>query len=117
MAVYTDLTDEEREAVLAEFGLPAPQAFKGIAEGVENTNFFVEAGGQRLILTIFERRVAGAELPFFMGVMEHLARGGFPAPRPLHARNGGQLAQVRGKPCAFVTFLSGVSPKRPSVAH
>jgi len=117
MAVYTDLTDEEREAVLAEFGLARPQAFKGIAEGIENSNFFLEAAGQRFILTIFERRVAEADLPFFMGMMEHLARKGFPAPRPLRTKSGGHLAQVRGKPCAIVTFLNGVSPKRPTAAH
>ena len=117
MAVYTDLTDDEREAVLAEYGLGPLQAFKGIAEGVENSNFFLEAGGARYILTIFERRVAGADLPFFMAMMQHLARGNFPAPRPLPTKSGALLAQVRGKPCAMVTFLSGVSPKRPSVAQ
>ncbi len=117
MAVYTDLTDAEREAVFAAFALGPVHAFKGIAEGIENSNFLVDAAQGRFILTIFERRVAHADLPFFMGVIEHLARAGFPAPRPLPARDGGFLASVRGKPCAVVTFLDGVSPKSPSVAQ
>ena len=117
MAVYTDLTDAEREAVFAAFGLGPVQAFKGIAEGIENSNFLVHALQGRVILTIFERRVAHHDLPFFMGVMEHLARAGFPAPRPLPARDGGFLARVRNKPCAVVTFLDGVSPKLPNVAQ
>ena len=114
MAVYTHLSDAERDATLAAFGLPAPDVFKGIAEGIENSNFYVEAAGARYVLTIFERRVAHNDLPFFMGVMEHLARAGFPAPRPLPARDGGFLARVRDKPCAVVTFLDGAAPKDPS---
>ena len=117
MAVYTDLTDDEREAVLAEYGLGPLKAFKGIAEGVENSNFFLETAAGQFILTIFERRVAGADLPFFMAMMEHLAAASFPAPRPLLTRGGAFLAEVRSKPCAIVSFLSGVSPKRPNVAQ
>lgn len=117
MAVYTDLSDEDLAGVLDAFDLGAPSAFKGIAEGVSNSNFLLEVARGRFILTIFEKRTDPADLPFFMGVMEHLAAHAFPAPRPLPSKEGGFLAHVRGKPCAIVTFLSGVSPKRPSAAH
>ena len=117
MAVYTDLSDEDLAAVLAGYDLGAPLALKGIAEGVENSNFYLETEAGRFILTIFEKRVAGADLPFFMGVMERLGRAGFPAPRPMPARDDGFLTDVRGKPAAIVSFLSGVSPKRPSAAQ
>ncbi|HVY03297.1 MAG TPA: homoserine kinase [Caulobacterales bacterium] len=117
MAVYTDLTDEERDAVMAAYDLGALRAFKGIAEGVSNSNFFMETERGRFILTIFEFRFVEAELPFFMDVMARLAERGFPAPQPLPTRDGALLTRVRGKPAAIVTFLSGVSPKRPNVAQ
>jgi homoserine kinase type II len=128
MAVYTDLTDEELAGVVAAYDLGALRAFKGIAEGVSNSNFFMETERGRFILTIFEsrvaaedlpflRRVAAEDLPFFMAVMARLAERGFPAPQPLVTKGGSLLAQARGKQCAIVTFLTGVSPKRPNVAQ
>ncbi|MES1202639.1 MAG: homoserine kinase [Pseudomonadota bacterium] len=117
MAVYTDLTDEELSALLALYDLGRPLSFKGIAEGVENSNFLLETETGRFILTIYEKRVARADLPFFMGLMEHLADRGFPAPRPMHTREGAALSETRGKACAIVTFLNGLSPKKPSVAQ
>lgn len=117
MAVYTDLTDDELDALLAAYDLGAARAFKGIAEGVENSNFLLETEAGRFILTIFEKRVATADLPFFMAVMETLAQKGFPAPQPMRTRGGDLLCEVRGKACAIVTFLTGVSPKRPNAAQ
>ncbi|MES1156834.1 MAG: homoserine kinase [Alphaproteobacteria bacterium] len=117
MAVYTDLTDEERAAVVASYDLGALSAFKGIAEGVSNSNFFLETARGRFILTIFEFRFVEAELPFFMDVMARLAERGFPAPQPRPTKDGALLTRVRGKPAAIVTFLNGVSPKRPNVAQ
>ena len=117
MAVYTDLSDEDLAALLAEFELGAASAFKGIAEGVSNSNFFLETDAGRFILTIFEKRAAPEDLPFFMDVMEHLAAHDFPAPRPLPAKRSGFLTNVRGKPACLVSFLSGVSPHKPNVAQ
>lgn len=117
MAVYTDLTDEELEGLLALYDLGRPLAFKGIAEGVENSNFLLETDTGRFVLTIYEKRTKREDLPFFMAVMEHLAAHGFPAPRPMHTRGGETLAEVRGKACAIVTFLNGLSPKKPTVAQ
>jgi homoserine kinase type II len=77
VAVYTDITDAELEAFLAEFDLGAPLSCKGIAEGVENSNFLVETSAGRFILTIYERRVREADLPYFLGLMRWLARHGF----------------------------------------
>lgn len=117
MAVYTDLTDEERDAVTRAYDLGALNAFKGIAEGVSNSNFFLETARGRFILTIFEFRYVEAELPFFMDVMARLAERGFPAPQPMRTKDGALLSRVRGKPACMVTFLNGISPKRPSAAQ
>jgi homoserine kinase type II len=117
MAVYTDLTDEDLRDLLAAYDLGAPLSFKGIAEGVENSNFLLETEKGRFILTIYEKRVARGDLPFFMDVMERLADRGFPAPRPMRRRDGALLSDVRGKACALIAFLSGVSPKKPSAAQ
>jgi homoserine kinase type II len=114
LAVYTDLTDEDLAGLLAGYDIGRPLSFKGIAEGVENSNFLLETERGRFILTVYEKRVARADLPFFIGVMEHLADHAFPAPRPMHNRRGEALSEVRGKPCAIVTFLNGLSPRRTS---
>lgn len=118
MAVYTDLSDEELDGLLARYDVGRPIAFKGIAEGVENSNFLLETERGRFILTVYEKRVARADLPFFMGVMETLAEAGLPCPRPIHARDGSVIQTVREtKPCALISFLQGVSAKRPNAAQ
>lgn len=117
MAVYTDITDAELDAFLQAFDLGAPLAFKGIAEGVENSNFLLEVEAGRYILTVYERRVREADLPFFLGLMGWLAEHGFPCPTPIHDRAGEVLQRVRGKPAALVGFMPGLSTARPSAAH
>ncbi|MFZ4601887.1 MAG: homoserine kinase [Caulobacterales bacterium] len=117
MAVYTDLTDDELAALLGDYDLGPALAFKGIAEGVENSNFMLETPAGRFILTIFEKRVSPADLPFFMGVMGALADAGLPAPGPVRRRDGEVLSVARGKSCVIITFLQGVSPRRPNVAQ
>ncbi len=117
MAVYTDLSDEDLAALIAAYDLGQPLALKGIAEGVENSNFLLETQAGRFILTIFEKRTKRADLPFFMDVMERLAAKGVPAPRPMRTRKGELLSDVHGKACAIITFLTGVSPKRPNVTQ
>ncbi len=117
MAVYTDLSDEELADLLAGYDLGRALAFKGIAEGVENSNFLLETEAGHFILTIFEKRVARSDLPFFMNIMETLAARGVPAPRPMRNRDGDLFSEVRGKACTIITFLTGVSPKRPNAAQ
>jgi len=117
MAVYTDLSDQELADLVAGYDLGRALAFKGIAEGVENSNFLLETEAGRFILTIFEKRVARGDLPFFMNIMETLAARGVPAPRPMRNREGALFSEVRGKACTIITFLTGVSPKRPNAAQ
>ena len=117
MAVYTDISDAELEAFLARYDLGAPISFKGIAEGVENSNFLMETDRGRYFLTIYERRVRAEDLPFFLGFMQHLARHGFPSATPIENRDGRLLGDLRGKPAAIVSFLTGISVRRPSPAH
>src|SRR5574339_387023 len=115
MAVYTDIDDTALAALLAEYELGPALAFKGIAEGVENSNFLLETPKGRFILTVFEKRVKPEDLPFFMGMMGHLAEKGFPAPLPVPAKDGQPLRTIQGKPAVIITFLQGMSPRRPDI--
>jgi homoserine kinase type II len=103
--------------LLAQYEIGAPVRSEGIAEGVENTNYKLTTATGAYILTIFEKRVAEADLPFFIGVMERLAERGFQAPRPIAARDGGYLARAKGKPAAIVSFLDGVWPRKIELWH
>jgi homoserine kinase type II len=117
VAVYTDITDSELETFLADFDLGEPESCKGIAEGVENSNFLVETDRGRFILTIYERRVREEDLPYFLGLMQWLARRGYPCAEPMAARDGRLIRQIRGKPAALVGFMNGLSVRRPAAAH
>jgi homoserine kinase type II len=117
MAVYTDITDAEVRAFLAEFEVGAPLTFKGIAEGVENSNFFLETTAGRYILTVYERRVRPEDLPFFLDLMRWLASRGYPCATPIADREGAMLKRLRGKPAALVAFLPGLSVRTPSLDH
>ncbi|MCR5877403.1 homoserine kinase [Phenylobacterium sp. J367] len=117
MAVYTDITDEELARLLADFDLGEPLSLKGVAEGVENSNFLLETEQGRFFLTIYEKRVKADELPFFLELLRWIAGRGYPSATPIADRNGELLKTVRGKPCAIVSFLSGMSVRRPGVAH
>ena len=117
MAVYTDVGDEELAKFLAGYELGALLSCKGIAEGVENTNYLLHTGAGYFILTLYEKRVAKAELPFFLGLMEHLATRGINCPQPVKNKKGTALAELAGRPAALVTFLEGVSVRRPNVSH
>jgi homoserine kinase type II len=117
MAVYTDITDQELEAFLAGFDIGAPLVFKGIAEGVENSNFLLETDAGRYILTIYERRVKAEDLPYFLGLMAWLADHGFPSAHPIADRTGALLSAIRGKPAAIASFMPGLAVRRPTAAH
>ena len=115
MAVYTDIDDAALSALLTEYDLGPPLAFKGIAEGVQNSNFLLETPKGRFILTVFEKQVKREDLPFFMGMMGHLASKGFPAPLPVPAKDANPLRTIQGKPAVICTFLQGMSPRRPDI--
>jgi len=117
MAVYTEVTDAELEGFLGGYALGRPLSFKGVAEGVENSNYVLETETGRYILTLYERRVKAADLPYFLGLMEHLVDAGFPCARPVADRGGRALGELAGRPAAIVAFLTGLSVKRPGVGH
>jgi homoserine kinase type II len=117
MAVYTDVTDEELQQFLDGYDLGALLSYKGIAEGVENSNFLLHTAAGSFILTLYEKRVAAGDLPFFLNLMEHLAARGLTCPQPVRSRGGGTLGRLANRPAAIVTFLDGVWIRRPNAAH
>src|SRR6185295_17330993 len=108
MAVYTEVTDEALAAFLTDYDIGTMVAFRGIAEGVENSNFSLRTTAGDYILTLYEKRVDPAELPWFLGLMEHLATRGIVCPLPVHGCDGAALRQLSGRHAAITTFLPGV---------
>jgi len=117
MAVYTEVSFEDLEAFLADYALGAPQSFKGIAEGVENSNYYLQTEHGSFILTLYEKRVHAGDLPFFLGLLEHLAAHGISCPVPVRSSKGAQSALLNNRPAALLTFLNGLSLRRPEAAH
>jgi homoserine kinase type II len=117
MAVYTDVGDEDLQKFLAGYKIGALLAYKGIAEGVENSNFLLHTSDGFFILTLYEKRVAEGDLPFFLGLTEHLAARGITCPQPVRARNGEALGRLVNRPAAIFTFLDGMWIRRPQVVH
>ncbi|MGB2387331.1 MAG: homoserine kinase [Henriciella sp.] len=114
MAVYTRVSDAALADFLAAYDLGNALGFKGIAEGVENSNYFLETDTGRYILTLFEKRVSASDLPYFIALKQHLAAKGFPCPEPIAGRDGSTLRQLEGRPAVIVSFLNGLSPIRPN---
>jgi homoserine kinase type II len=117
MAVYTEVSDDALAAFLLEYDIGAMVAFRGIAEGVENSNFSLRTTAGDFILTLYEKRVDVAELPWFLGLMEHLAARGLVCPQPVRARDGDALRTLAGRAAAITTFLPGVWPRRVRLEH
>jgi homoserine kinase type II len=117
MAVYTEVTDEALAAFLADYDIGSMVAFRGIAEGVENSNFSLRTTAGDYILTLYEKRVDPAELPWFLGLMEHLATRGLVCPLPVHGRDSVALRHLCGRYAAITTFLPGVWPRRVRPEH
>lgn len=117
MAVYTTVEDEEVLKLARSYDLGEIVALKGIAEGVENSNFILQTASASYILTLYEKRVNEQDLPFFLGLMDHLAANGIDCPVPLANKHGKTATIVAGKPAAIVSFLPGVSVHRPQNVH
>jgi len=117
MAVYTQVDDAELIAFLSTYDLGDLLSCKGIAEGVENSNYFLHTSRGSFILTLYEKRVAEADLPFFLGLMEHLCAQGVTCPQPVRNRAGAALGRLAGRPAVIVTFLDGYSLHHPEPAH
>jgi homoserine kinase type II len=113
MAVYTDVSEDELAKFLAGYDLGELMSFKGIAEGVENTNYLLHVKSGYFILTLYEKRVAKKDLPFFIGLMEHLAARGINCPQPVKDKKGIALGELAGRPATLMTFLEGLWIRRP----
>ena len=114
MAVYTEITEDQLAGFLTHFDLPPLLRFSGIAEGIENTNFLLETEEGRYVLTLFEQRTPGEDLPFFRDLMAHLATGGLPCPRPASSSSGDAPIELAGKPALIGSFLPGAQTTDPS---
>lgn len=117
MAVYTDVDDQSLARFLADYEIGRLVAYRGIAEGVENSNFVLETEAGQFILTLYEKRVKPADLPFFLGLMDHLAGKGLACPTPIHRKDGAVLGELCGRPAAIVSFLKGVWPRKIEIGH
>jgi homoserine kinase type II len=117
MAVYTEVTDDALTAFLEAYDIGRVVAFRGIAEGVENSNYSLRTTIGDFILTLYEKRVDPQELPWFLGLMAHLAAKSLPCPLPVQARDGRTLNPLAGRVAAITTFLPGIWPRRPTAAH
>lgn len=122
MAVYTDLGTERLADLIAAWDVGTLVSAKGIAEGVSNSNWMIETAGRtgegaRFILTLYERRIETADLPFFLDLLDHLSAAGCPVPRTIHDRTGASFRMVDGKAAALIEFLPGVSPTLPTTAQ
>ncbi len=117
MAVYTDVAADELAEFLKTYEIGELLSYKGIAEGVENSNFLLHTGSGYFILTLYEKRVARSDLPFFLGLMTHLAANGVSCPQPVRNRSGEALTALAGRPAAIINFLEGVWPRKPNAAH
>jgi homoserine kinase type II len=117
MAVYTDVAADELAEFLGTYDIGELLSYKGIAEGVENSNFLLHTSAGYFILTLYEKRVAKNELPFFLGLMTHLAGRGIICPEPLTNKNGEALSTLAGRPAVIINFLEGIWPRKPNAAH
>lgn len=117
MAVYTDVTAEDLAEFLSKYSIGDLLSYKGIAEGVENSNYLLHTSSGYFFLTLYEKRVAAKDLPFFLGLMAHLAKHGISCPQPVADKSGNALGTLAGRPAAIIDFLEGVWPRRPNATQ
>ncbi|KVK54955.1 homoserine kinase [Agrobacterium deltaense] len=117
MAVYTDITEDDLRNFLTQYDVGSLTSYKGIAEGVENSNFLLHTTKNPLILTLYEKRVEKSDLPFFLGLMQHLAAKGLSCPLPLPRKDGELLGELSGRPAALISFLEGMWLRKPEAKH
>ena len=117
MAVYTHVDENALAAFLKSYAIGAPVRFEGIAQGVENTNYFLETGDGRFILTLFEKRVRADDVPYFLAAMDHFAAAGAPTPKPVETVDGRTLGTLADRPAVIISFLDGRPEMAPGPAH
>src|ERR1700681_3349537 len=117
MAVYTDVAADELAGFLSHYDIGGLLSYKGIAEGVENSNFLLHTTSGYFILTLYEKRVAKNDLPVFLGLMAHLASRGINCPQPVRHKSGEALSELAGRPAAIINLLEGIWRRKPNAAH
>ncbi len=117
MAVYTDITEDDLRNFLTQYDVGELTSYKGIAEGVENSNFLLHTTKDPLILTLYEKRVEKSDLPFFLGLMQHLSAKGLSCPLPLPRKDAALLGELSGRPAALISFLEGMWLRKPEAKH
>jgi homoserine kinase type II len=117
LAVYTDIAEDDLKWFLTEYDAGTLLSYKGIAEGVENSNFLMHTSKAPLILTLYEKRVEKGDLPFFLGLMQHLSARGLSCPLPLPRKDGALLGTLSGRPAALISFLEGMWLRKPEAKH
>ncbi|EPR22418.1 homoserine kinase [Agrobacterium sp. TS43] len=117
LAVYTDITEDDLRNFLTQYDVGSLTSYKGIAEGVENSNFLLHTTKDPLILTLYEKRVEKSDLPFFLGLMQHLVAKGLSCPLPLPRKDGELLGELSGRPAALISFLEGMWLRKPEAKH
>ena len=119
MAIYTKLSENNLKEFFLKYNLGKLLNYKGIKEGIENTNYFIQTDTGKFILTIYEKRVEEKDLPFFMGLMRNLFDANFPSPEPIINKNGNYVTEISGKKAAVVSFLDGFAKKNltPNDCH
>lgn len=117
MAVYTEVSNRQLTDFLQAYDIGELVFYRGIADGIQNSNFILQTSQGTFILTLFEEQAVAEDLPYFMGLLDHLAANGVPCPTPVHKRDGEALGQLAGKPAAISSFLEGMSVRRPGVTH
>lgn len=117
MAVYTHVDPDDLSALVARYDIGTVASCKGIAEGVENSNFLLETTGGRFILTLYEKRVSEDDLPFFVSLLDHLAGRGCPVPAMIEDRSGCAIQTISGRAACIIQFLPGISLTHPTPAQ
>ena len=112
MAVYTKLEHQEVRQFLEQYNINNFKDYKGITEGVENTNYLIKTSEQDYILTIYEKRVDENDLPFFIKLLSYLSENKFPCPKPIANKNNEKINRIKNKNAALVTFLNGQSKNK-----
>jgi homoserine kinase type II len=117
VAVYTDISENDLSQFLSQYDVGHLTSYKGIAEGVENTNFLLHTDRDPLILTLYEKRVDKNDLPFFLGLKQHLFAKGLSCPLPLPRKDGELLGELSDRPAALISFLEGMWLREPEAIH
>ncbi|WP_019219765.1 homoserine kinase [Bartonella florencae] len=117
MAVYTDIQPNDLKIFLTRYSIGSLVSYQGIEEGIENSNFMLYTTEGRFVLTLYEKRIAKDDLPFFCSLMQHLNQRGIPCPQPVAQNDGTIIGELAGRPAAIITFLEGMWVRQANIHH